>query len=579
MPRPPRRLRLTIASLAATAAVATAALAAPSQAQAEPTGAATAAAHGQAQDTPSATALTLTSSAVTAAPGTQLTLTAHLTTTAGPGDPTTAMAGVPVVFHHRVHGTDQTTTATTSSDGSATYTLTASADNTDNSVYASFEGDDLHAPATSNTVTVTARLARAVHTDVTGPTTAMKLAGVRLTSHTVTIPTDGTPATPAVGVTVTFQRNTGNGWHTITTVRTNDTGEATVQTDLPATPAISRYRALTTATSDYKTSTSSALKVTGTNWSPSLRLNGAHRIVDEHRLPLTVTWRTRTGRPVPGTVILQRLLHGRWVKVAKVALGGDGAATLALTPRTDVTYRAVGNAGPWWNSSTTARFGVDNLPPGPVVHLPKDAPQPRIHLPAQPRATTAGAHPVITGIPDAVWNHMVGRSWHAGCPVGRVRLRLLQINYWGYDGYRHQGTLIAAAPAMPKISAALTDMYNHQFPIRSMYLVDRFGYSAKLHGGNDYASMAAGNTSAFNCRQVTNRPGHLSPHSFGTALDLNTWENPYRSPTGLVPNTWWQSHTMPKITARTPGDPIVQLMRRHGLQWTYGLGDTQHFDA
>jgi hypothetical protein len=23
----------------------------------------------------------------------------------------------------------------------------------------------------------------------------------------------------------------------------------------------------------------------------------------------------------------------------------------------------------------------------------------------------------------------------------------------------------------------------------------------------------------------------------------------------------------------------VAIMRRHGLRWTYGLGDTQHFDA
>ena len=78
-------------------------------------------------------------------------------------------------------------------------------------------------------------------------------------------------------------------------------------------------------------------------------------------------------------------------------------------------------------------------------------------------------------------------------------------------------------------------MYDGRYPIRRMYRVDRFGWSKKLHGANDYASMRADNTSAFNCRSVVNKPGVLSPHARGRAVDMNTWENPYRSATGLVP--------------------------------------------
>ena len=91
--------------------------------------------------------------------------------------------------------------------------------------------------------------------------------------------------------------------------------------------------------------------------------------------------------------------------------------------------------------------------------------------------------------------------------------------------------------------------------------------------------MAAGNTSAFNCRQVVNRPGVRSPHSYGRSLDINTWENPYRSPTGLVPNSWWQRHSHPLVAWRSRAHPVVRIMARHGLRWTYGMSDTQHFDA
>jgi hypothetical protein len=91
--------------------------------------------------------------------------------------------------------------------------------------------------------------------------------------------------------------------------------------------------------------------------------------------------------------------------------------------------------------------------------------------------------------------------------------------------------------------------------------------------------MAAGNTSVFNCRDVVNRPGIRSPHSYGRALDVNTWENPYRSARGIVPNPWWQSRSHPRVAWRAASHRVVAIMARNTLRWTYGLGDTQHFDA
>ena len=63
--------------------------------------------------------------------------------------------------------------------------------------------------------------------------------------------------------------------------------------------------------------------------------------------------------------------------------------------------------------------------------------------------------------------------------------------------------------------------------------------------------MASGNTSGFNCRGVVGNPGVASPHSYGRAIDLNTWENPYHSQQGIVPNTWWR----PGPTRASPGGP------------------------
>ncbi len=75
------------------------------------------------------------------------------------------------------------------------------------------------------------------------------------------------------------------------------------------------------------------------------------------------------------------------------------------------------------------------------------------------------------------------------------------------------------------------------------------------------------------------RPGIRSPHAYGRALDLNTWENPYRSPQGVYPNTWWLGRSHPRIAWRSRSHRVVQIMARHGLRWTYGVTDSQHFDA
>ena len=53
------------------------------------------------------------------------------------------------------------------------------------------------------------------------------------------------------------------------------------------------------------------------------------------------------------------------------------------------------------------------------------------------------------------------------------------------------------------------------------------------YGGDDFRSIEAGNTSAFNCRAVTGGT-RFSEHSYGRAIDLNPLENPYVYPDGTT---------------------------------------------
>ncbi len=387
--------------------------------------------------------------------------------------------------------------------------------------------------------------------------------------------------TRLAGQPVTLERRSDGDWQLVGTLVTDEEGRATFDQTLARDASDNVVRA--TYDGDgvtYEGDGTGKVQLRMERREGIVGVSGPDSVVDERRVTLTVRWRTRNGIPVPGRVsVYRRLGDGDWKRVARPRLGEDGEATVTSRPRQDSRWRARAKRLDWVTGDRSRVHRVDNLPPGNPVRLPAGAPRPRINLPDQPHAVGDGAHAVVTRIPNGVWNQMTGRSWHRGCPVGRAGLRLMRINYWDYRGYRHRGELVAHADAMPNMRGALTAMYQRKLPIRSMYRVDRFGWSRRLQGADDYRSMAAGNTSAFNCRSVVGRPGVRSPHAYGRALDLNTWENPYHSSHGWTPNGWWPSRSHPRVAWRSRQHPVVQVMLNHGFRWTYGVQDSQHFDA
>ncbi len=216
-------------------------------------------------------------------------------------------------------------------------------------------------------------------------------------------------------------------------------------------------------------------------------------------------------------------------------------------------------------------------PVGKVYTLPAGASRPS-PLEPQSAAVGAGANPVISTIPDAVWSNMVGKSWHSGCPIGRGSLSLMKINYWGFDGKRYRGEMVVRSMHASKFKTAFAQLYTNNVPLHGMYRPDRFGYSSKVNGANDYASMQHNNTSAFNCRWVVGNPGTMSPHSLGTAVDINPYLNPYKSAQGWVPNQEWVNRNIQPYNWRKSTDLVVQIMLSSGFKWTYGVNDSQHFD-
>jgi hypothetical protein len=132
----------------------------------------------------------------------------------------------------------------------------------------------------------------------------------------------------------------------------------------------------------------------------------------------------------------------------------------------------------------------------------------------------------IGRIDTATRERMTGVSWHRGCPVGFADLRLLTLDHWGFDRRVHRGRLVVHRDAARAMLGTMRSLFRLRFPIRRMRLVDAYG-------ADDRRSMAADNTSAFNCRFVAGT-GRWSEHAYGRAIDLNPIENPYVTASGYV---------------------------------------------
>jgi D-alanyl-D-alanine carboxypeptidase len=115
-------------------------------------------------------------------------------------------------------------------------------------------------------------------------------------------------------------------------------------------------------------------------------------------------------------------------------------------------------------------------------------------------------------------------SWRPGCPVSPSELRAIHLSYVNFAGRVRRGEIIVNARAVRPVIHVFAMLYRARFPIKEMKPVDAFR-------GSDPRSMAADNTSGFNCRRaVAPGPPQWSMHAYGLAIDVNTVQNPYLEP-------------------------------------------------
>jgi D-alanyl-D-alanine carboxypeptidase len=190
-------------------------------------------------------------------------------------------------------------------------------------------------------------------------------------------------------------------------------------------------------------------------------------------------------------------------------------------------------------------------------------------------AGSSSAAPRFVGTISKVSEAELPHSYRSGCPVGPSQLRRLEVSHWDFAGRRRIGSIVVHAREARDVLSVFRKLYAARFPIRRLRPVDAYK-------GSDDASMAADNTSGFNCRFVSGT-SRWSQHAFGLAIDINPVENPYIDGARVRPRAGRRyldrSHRRPGMVVE--GDLVVRAFASIGWSWggRWSTPDYQHFSA
>lgn len=177
---------------------------------------------------------------------------------------------------------------------------------------------------------------------------------------------------------------------------------------------------------------------------------------------------------------------------------------------------------------------------------------------------------------DASVAARMSHSWRTGCPVPLSSLRYVRVSHMGMDGAERVGELVLHEDAANRVVMALKLLWDAGFPIERMQLIDDYG-------GDDDTSMAANNTSAFNCRRVAGS-STWSQHSYGRAIDINPVQNPYVAGSTVSPpaGSAYLDRSDERVGMIVRGGPAQRAFAQIGWGWGgdwTSAKDHQHFSA
>jgi hypothetical protein len=149
-------------------------------------------------------------------------------------------------------------------------------------------------------------------------------------------------------------------------------------------------------------------------------------------------------------------------------------------------------------------------------------------------------------------------------------LSIVTVPFLNFSGEVGEGQLVVHTDLAEEVTRLFEKLQKIRFPIQQITPVVTYEW-------DDNASMAANNTSAFNYRFIAGTE-RLSNHSYGRAIDINPFQNPYTQRDGTVVPTGAVYDTTKPGTVTSE---IASIFKSYGWEWGGDWNerkDWQHFE-
>jgi D-alanyl-D-alanine carboxypeptidase/Bacterial Ig domain len=269
----------------------------------------------------------------------------------------------------------------------------------------------------------------------------------------------------------------------------------------------------------------------------------------------SITGTVTPASPGPVSVLLQRKAGSSWTSYRTTTAANSGAYAFSYVPSAagTIVWRTVAT----WGDKTHVTS---------AAHTMKAV--------ARLDATVSGP---LTAAD-------VPYSYRPGCPVSPSGLRRITMTFYNYKGVLKRGNLIVSAGSVAPLLDVFQSGFSTRFPLKKVHPTDYYyAGGTRSPTRSDVAAMRHGNTSAFNCRSVTGNPYRMSQHSYGNAIDINTFENPYVTGSRVYPTKARsflnRSHHRTGMILKN--GTLAKAMRRNGWAWgaRWAHPDYQHFSS
>ncbi|MBB4742435.1 hypothetical protein BJY16_005894 [Actinoplanes octamycinicus] len=252
--------------------------------------------------------------------------------------------------------------------------------------------------------------------------------------------------------------------------------------------------------------------------------------------------------------------------VTSVTAGPSSAAPAATPSRGSAT------AAPAWLGTRELRVGANGF--AAAQDTPPELRRRSIVTTDElPPPADGRFHSTVEAVPASV---LARSSWSPECPVKATDLRYVTVSFRGFDGLPHTGELLVNKTAATGLTKVFGRLFADGYPIERMRVTSTAELNAPPTGDGN-------GTDAYACRPVRGRTS-WSQHSYGLAVDINPFQNPYHRGKVVLPElaTSYLDRDDVRPGMIEPDGPVVRAFAAIGWKWGgdyRSLKDFMHFSA